>query len=625
MTLEDTNLSVPKANQNPDPPDAKSGSKDGGIPDGVKKAGKAAAVGSTPALGAAGVVGIASKGAKAASEATNFFAQMAGKAVDFLANTAGKAIGAVTNTVSNVVGGIGSFFGGIGSAATSVITTVVTTTAVAVTTVAGVGSASSSNSNPAVYDEPAIQNECSVFGKASADDAISGASSEMSSLEERKNAWIAYNILRTWLSDNGSTNAENQAIGIVVNMRHECGLNPKSIQNGSTYDSTDYDWLMQLEPTGVGLVQWTNYKDKSGVVHYEKCAALGNFCKENNLPWDTVESQCAFFISGKDTMFPSLKTYVEKSNGSYQAWECDQMFLYYFEKCKGYPSNADWHADGTSYYHDRHVEKTAKTDSDTVRLMIEQYEANKTAEDDAAVTSVLAYAADMSSDSDNVVGSISSEMSKLRTLCVSSGSAISGKNDSIAEAAVSFAWESRDKASNNGTKLFQKLVNATVGSPYKSCCRVPATAMAWSGADVNFAHIGGVDNQRNYLDGKTTGRDGKKGTEKWSYVGKVEFGEDGMPTNCQPGDILIISKDERAALGVNYGGHGHVMVYVGHEAIAAKFPNAVESTNTVAASFGSYSACCITFSSSGADSAGYNVYRCTTPDNSDEYKNIAAG
>ena len=50
---------------------------------------------------------------------------------------------------------------------------------------------------------------------------------------------------------------------------------------------------------------------------------------------------------------------------------------------------------------------------------------------------------------------------------------------------------------------------------------------------------------------------------------KVQFDDNGMPTNCEPGDVLIVTAEERGKE------HGHVVVYVGNETIKQFYPDAI--------------------------------------------------
>lgn len=131
------------------------------------------------------------------------------------------------------------------------------------------------------------------------------------------------------------------------------------------------------------------------------------------------------------------------------------------------------------------------------------------------------------------------------------GDLVGGGNTSIADAAVSLAHESIAIATPNtsanhgkGTDLYVAVHDAVLpGDPwYQSCDRFSATAVRWSGADDSYP-AGSTGTILSYL----------QNSDKWKYVpAKSE-------KDLEPGDIIVKT--------------GHVIVYVGNEAVRKKYPN----------------------------------------------------
>ena len=122
-------------------------------------------------------------------------------------------------------------------------------------------------------------------------------------------------------------------------------------------------------------------------------------------------------------------------------------------------------------------------------------------------------------------------------------------NGDIVEGAVSITWPYRNESiGNNGTELYRTLFpiifpgDLQVWGP-RSCDRVVATVVRWVGADDEFTPYGCI-NQMAYL---------RAHPEKFEYIGTTVSDYDKM----QPGDILIRS--------------GHIMIYVGREALDKQF------------------------------------------------------
>lgn len=142
-------------------------------------------------------------------------------------------------------------------------------------------------------------------------------------------------------------------------------------------------------------------------------------------------------------------------------------------------------------------------------------------------------------------------------------------NNTIAAAAVSYAYATEDEGrGNNGTSLYQQLHAAIfpTSSLYMSCDIGAATAIVWSGADDNFPPHASADQEVHML----------AYPDKWQDLGYL--GGDVMHEDLQPGDVLVIR------------GGGHIVLYVGNEAVQAKYPG--NDAELVSASYGERSPGC---------------------------------
>lgn len=197
-------------------------------------------------------------------------------------------------------------------------------------------------------------------------------------------------------------------------------------------------------------------------------------------------------------------------------------------------------------------------------------------------------------------------MSKQLSRCVR---AMNYDNHSLASAFVSYAYETVAEArGNDGTPLYQRLHKAIFpGDPeFQSCDRAVAVAVRWSGTDIDFP-VGPSEAQLPYM----------STSKKWKKVG-----DSGSITMDQlkPGDIFCLN--------------GHIFMYVGHKAVAAKYPKTRANIDTVAASWHQYSPACsndsndIVIRRHGQDwinRGEYHIFRCVKSDHSSKYKSLGAG
>lgn len=178
-------------------------------------------------------------------------------------------------------------------------------------------------------------------------------------------------------------------------------------------------------------------------------------------------------------------------------------------------------------------------------------------------------------------------------------------NSSLASAAVSYSWPTKEQSYNNGTNLYQAVITGIWpgDTHFMACDRAVAGAVRWSGTDDEYPLV--TSTQADYL----------AASPKWELVGTA----DSLSMDVlQPGDVFIVK--------------GHTFMYVGEPAITAAYAGEAEAgSNTVSASLDERSASCNADTTSymnkgGADSNGtYSVYRCKQPDKSTTYKNIGSG
>ena len=183
---------------------------------------------------------------------------------------------------------------------------------------------------------------------------------------------------------------------------------------------------------------------------------------------------------------------------------------------------------------------------------------------------------------------------------------INADNSSIANAAVSYAYETQDEGrGNDGTELYRRVHDAIWGSGdiYQSCDRGVATAVRWSGSDDTYP-AGSTTEQLAYL----------LSSEKWEKVGSS-----GSLTmqDLLPGDVFCLD--------------GHTFLYVGTDAVKAKYPDS--NGDSVSASYQERSpgvgndASDIINRMNGQDWIGrgeYQVFRCVKPDHSTTYTNAGS-
>lgn len=177
-------------------------------------------------------------------------------------------------------------------------------------------------------------------------------------------------------------------------------------------------------------------------------------------------------------------------------------------------------------------------------------------------------------------------------------------NSSIAMAAVSYAYGTEEEGlGNDGTPLYRRVHEAIFpGDPwFQSCDRSVACAVRWAGADDNFP-AGGCSTILSHM----------IASDKWQ-----EIHWNGDSSKLMPGDVLIVSS----------AAEGHVICFVGNEAVKSKYPNAPDNFEVVSGSIGEVG----TARSPGCGVLWpgyydhYRAFRNVKPETDSKYKNIAAG
>ena len=171
-------------------------------------------------------------------------------------------------------------------------------------------------------------------------------------------------------------------------------------------------------------------------------------------------------------------------------------------------------------------------------------------------------------------------------------------NSSLASAAVSYAYETKEQGEgNNGTELYRTVHdNVFPGDKwYQSCDRGVACAVRWSGCD-DIYPVGTVGPQLNYC----------ISSDKWQ-----EVKWDGNRDNLQPGDIIFE--------GAN-SSDDHTLLYVGNAIIKATYPKADAEYCLVSASLNERSPGCQRW----YDASNRRVFRNVKKETDSKYKNAGS-
>lgn len=551
---------------------------------GVANAAGASAAGAagSAAAGAAGAAGGASLGSAIVSAASN------------LAHAAAGAVsGIVSSVTSTVAAGIGAVSSAIGVAA-STVTTVAVGGAVAATVAVGATTAAIISTNPGAYDTLVSNEDCATNvqqAKAAAEEVDADAAM-------LENAQKLYSVFKTrgW--------SDAMIAGMLSNFQAEGSIDPTAIEG--IYDEpytmgtrktaavndnfqsqcqrlfADYAGRVSINQDayraddgnyypGLGLCQWTGPGAKR----------LLDYAKSVNTDWYDMGYQIAYIIAnGSPCIGDSFEEKYKSECGSADAATCARFFALKFENGNMPEYMIETHVSSASGW-------AAKMSSWTV--------------DSSFANSIITMASKMgASASTSTVASAQKKCQKASNV----------DNSSLASAAVSYAWEHAhpDAEGNNGTQLYQAVCDEVIGDNlYMSCDHGVCAAVRWSGTDVDYPS-GNCSTQWSYV----------TASDKWERVGTL--GVDLTYEDLQPGDVAICAMSDSYT-----GGSEHTWLYVGNDAVKAKYPDSTYTS--VNASYGERSAGCADDSwAVDHESRGhYGIFRCVNPDNSDQYKDAGAG
>lgn len=547
----------------------------------------------------AGAAGSAAAGAAGAAGGVSLGSTIVSAASNIAHAAAGALSGIVSSVTSTVAAGIGAVSSAIG-VATSTVTTIAVGGAVAATVAVGATTAVIVSTNPGAYDTLVTHEDCATNvqqAKAAAEEVDADAAM-------LENAQKLYSVFKTrgW--------SDNMIAGMLSNFQAEGSIDPTAIEGiynepytmgerktaavNDNFQSqcqrlfADYAGRVSIDQNayraddgnyypGLGLCQWTGPGAKR----------LLDYAKSVNTDWYDMGYQIAYIIAnGSPCIGDSFEEKYKSECGSADAATCARFFALKFENGNMPEDMIETHVSSASGW-------ASKMSSWTV--------------DSSFANSIITMASKMgASASTSTVASAQKKCQK----------ASNADNSSLASAAVSYAWEHAhpDAVHNHGTQLYQAVCDEVLGDGiYASCDHGVAAAVRWSGTDVDYP-AGNCSTQWSYV----------TSSDKWERVGTL--GVDVQYEDLQPGDVAI------CAMSDAYDGSSvHTWLYVGNEAVKAKYPDSTYTS--VNASYGSYldapdsrSAGCADDSWSVNESRGrYGIFRCVNPDNSDQYKDAGAG
>lgn len=518
------------------------------------------------------------------------FLNVIGQFVHGVVSTVTGAASAVAGFVSSAVSAVAGFFG-VGTTAATV-TVIGTSLTAAVAAVAIVASVVMGTTNTAQRD--GVLEDCRVAVAEAMEAGEVDADAQM-----LNNAKAIYSVLSTYgLSD-------EQVAGVLGNFSTESGIDPTTIEgiydedyniNGPRHQEAmaDFDAYVKgpLSDAYAGFTGsggpvknpggYTSDADGKmypglGMGQYTGGGAkvFLDFAESVGVPWYTVDFQLAYTLAkGAPASGAGFWERYQTETAGQDAAACARYFSQYWE---GNTSNAwsERQESATSWASQMSSWSADSTYGQSVIAMAERLGATAT---------------------DNNVAN-------KKSTCVKT---INADNSSIANAAVSYAYETQDEGrGNNGTELYQRVHDAIwgAGDIYQSCDRGVATAVRWSGSDDTYP-AGDTGRQLQYL----------LTSDKWEKVGSS-----GSLTmeDLLPGDVFCLD--------------GHTFLYVGNEAVKAKYPES--NGDSVSASY------CERSPGVGVDSSDiiermhgqdwigrgeYQVFRCVKPDHSTTYANAGS-
>lgn len=537
-------------------------------------------------------MGIMQQGVAAVVGAVPAFLAAIGNAI---AGAANAVAGFLASIGSAVVSGVSAFAAGI-AGALGVGSTAATVTAVSAAGLAGVSSVAlvggviMSVTNQK-YDgnvpdcAASVKQAKAVVGEVAADAAM------------LENAKKIYSVMKTFgLSD-------EQVAGILGNWQIESGVDPTTIEGiydehqniqGPKHQNAMKDWDAYVRgPLSAAYAGGTDYTQNSGYMASDgkKYPGIGlvqwtgggamlflNFAESIQKDWWSVDYQLAYVIA----------------KGAPTGQFGKQFWSTYKSQSGSAGENATWFAQ----YFEGNTKLAGAARSEAAEEWLKQ---EKSWSIDTMYGNSIIDMAKQLGD----VATDGAVANKLKS-CVR---AQDYDNSTLAKAAVSYAYETKDEGKgNDGTPLYRRVHEVVwPGDPnFQSCDRGVSTAVKWSGTDDDYP-AGGSDAQLAYLNT----------SDKWTKVGSS--GSVKME-DLMPGDVFCLN--------------GHTFLYVGHDAVAAKYPNTGPKIDSVSASLNQRSPGCgndandIIERMHGQDwshRGEYQIFRCSKPDGSQTYKDAGAG
>lgn len=376
------------------------------------------------------------------------------------------------------------------------------------------------------------------------------------------------------------------------------------------YKSTDSEGRT-VYYCGIGLAQWTG----------DNAKMLLTAAENINMNWYDIDFQLGYMSSDclyRPNFFSTWinEEYSGLTDDDYDDWYNDYTSGMTDEEIDALDSDtvaSDWEddveeswleaVDNSAIYFVHGYEGNTAYDDERKEAARVWWEIIKEWDDETVDTEYVDSIGDLAANLGAIIDFIEIENAQYRCL---SGNVFD--NSSLAAAAISLAWPTRDQSYNNGTNLYITVHDTIFKDDhyYKSCDRTVACAVRWSGTDDTYP-IGNTATQLRYLETSS----------KWEKVGSASsLSYDDL----LPGDIFCLN--------------GHTFIYVGTEAIQSAYAGeASTSSDSVSGSKNERSPGCDASATGIMNRNGqdwgdlgiYNVYRCSNPDNSTTYSNIGSG
>lgn len=446
---------------------------------------------------------------------------------------------------------------------------------------------------PTVLDD-GIPEDCRV----AVSQAVAKVASVDSDTTQLTNAQDVYSVLTVY----GLT--DNEIAGVLGNWTAESGIDPTCVEG--IYDEpyqigprkaealADHDsytqGLIDSYPFSVNRAQYRDtdgsYWMGLGLVQITNGNRLKGPADEMGANWYDLDFQMAFYLSQGSMCTTGAKggrdfwnTYKAECAGSSPA-ECAAYFARYYEG-------------NTSLAQGRR-----QSSAEGWASQMGSWSANE-----SFANTVLAMASSLGASASR------STVQQARDKC-QSGQRYD--NSTMAAAAVSYAWDTKDQGKgNDGTDMYREVHDAVYpGDPwYQSCDRGVACAVKWSGADLNYP-AGDTSYQLSYLTSAAASGN------RWEHVGDTSSMS---ISDFQPGDVLVLD--------------GHTFMFVGRQLIEQIHPaDAGSGFDSVSASFEQRSPGCGNDTTSILQNGGndwigrgvYQVFRCVDPENSTKYRSVGA-